>query len=483
MSASREWVRPGSLREIGDFLEHWTALGGDLEAVESLRGGEGPVGSELTILGRSVDNRFATHPMEGWDADLDGRPTELTLRRWERFGRSGVALVWGGEAFAVEKPGRANPNQLFLTDDAGHGLERLRARLLDGAGEARGVSPTQAADRMVVGLQLTHSGRWSRPTPDGPAPLVPAESSLDARFDSVHVLTDGELERIGEAFVESAALAQKVGFDFVDVKCCHGYLLNELLGGHRPEGTYAGASGGRLFVERVIDAVRTECKGLGVGVRLSLGDSPAFTPGDGGVGQATRSGTPEDGLGFDMVSDPEGAWSDPGVALLGHLQSRGVELANISLGCPYTTPHLLRPAAYPPSDGYLPPEDPLVGVARHLRAVRRVRAGCPGLVLVGSGYSYLQEWLGHVAEAEIERGAVDFVGLGRMVLSYPTIARDLLEDRTLERKLVCRTFSDCTSAPRNHMVSGCYPLDSFYKQRPEAQRLRELKRAAAGSDT
>ena len=184
-STKTDWVRPGSLREIGDFLELWKRHGEDLGAVETLQGADGPLGGSFDLLGKRLENRFATHPMEGWDADHDGRPTELTLRRWERFGRSGAALVWGGEAFAVEKAGRANPNQLFLQDAAGSGLERLRSRLLEGAAETRGLSPAQASDRVVIGLQLTHSGRWSRPTPDGPAPLVPAPSEVDARFESV----------------------------------------------------------------------------------------------------------------------------------------------------------------------------------------------------------------------------------------------------------------------------------------------------------
>jgi hypothetical protein len=152
-----------------------------------------------------------------------------------------------------------------------------------------------------------------------------------------------------------------------------------------------------------------------------------------------------------------------------------VVLINVTLGSPYYCPHLQRPAAYPPSDGYLPPRDPLLEVATHLRAVRACRAAVPGLVLVGTGYSYLQQWLAHVAQHEIAAGHVDFVGLGRMVLSYPEFALDVLRGRSLERKRICRTFSDCTSAPRNGLLSGCYPLDPYYKALPDFERLAAVK--------
>ncbi|MEM1247002.1 MAG: NADH:flavin oxidoreductase [Acidobacteriota bacterium] len=464
-----DYVRPGRLRTAEEFLEQWQQHGDDLGVAEVVRGGDGPLGSGAELFGKNLTNRFASHPMEGWDGSRDGRPTELTLRRWRRFGESGAALLWGCEAFSVEPEGRANPNQLCWGPEAAGSLERLRGALQEGSQSAGAT-----LDERAVGLQLTHSGRWSRPEGDA-APLVPASTELDERVGEVQVLTDGELERIGEGFVASARCAWQAGFDFVDVKCCHGYLLNELLGGRRSEGTYRGRTGAQLFVERVIEAIQGECPGLGLGVRISLGDSPPFAPGDRGVGVQSRLGEAQQGLGFDMIDADSDAWADPALSFLRYVQELGVQAVNISLGCPYTTPHLLRPAAYPPSDGYLPPEDPLAGVARHLRAARLAREECPGLRVVGSGYSYLQEWLSAVAEYEIEQERVDFVGLGRMMLSYPEFPRDELEARPLRRKLVCRTFSDCTTAPRHQMVSGCYPLDPFYKERPEAARVRELR--------
>jgi len=154
---------------------------------------------------------------------------------------------------------------------------------------------------------------------------------------------------------------------------------------------------------------------------------------------------------------------------------------NVSLGSPYYTPHLIRPAQYPPSDGYQPPEDPLVGVARHVAVTAELKRAVPDLTIVGSGYTYLQEWVPHVAQHVIRTGMADFVGLGRMMLPYPEMPADILAGRGLARKRICRTFSDCTTAPRKGLVSGCYPLDAFYKQRPEAGTLARLKKESRKS--
>jgi NADPH2 dehydrogenase len=159
----------------------------------------------------------------------------------------------------------------------------------------------------------------------------------------------------------------------------------------------------------------------------------------------------------------------------------GVKLLNTSAGSPYYTPHIQRPAAYPPSDGYQPAHDPLIDVARQIQVVRQLKQQAPnGLAIIGSGYSYLQEYLPQVAQYVIRHGWADSIGLGRVVLSYPTILTEAIHGRALNPRLICRTFSDCTTAPRNGMVSGCYPLDEFYKVRPEFKQLKEIKKNMGG---
>jgi NADPH2 dehydrogenase len=157
------------------------------------------------------------------------------------------------------------------------------------------------------------------------------------------------------------------------------------------------------------------------------------------------------------------------------LESLNIRLVNLSAGSPYYNPHIQRPALFPPSDGYRPPEDPLAGVARQMEVTRILKRQFPNLLIVGTGYTYLQDFLPYVAQAAVREGWVDSVGLGRMVLTYPEMLLDVLQGRQLERKRVCRTFSDCTTAPRNGLPSGCYPLDGHYKHSEAAERLKQIK--------
>jgi 2,4-dienoyl-CoA reductase-like NADH-dependent reductase (Old Yellow Enzyme family) len=191
---------------------------------------------------------------------------------------------------------------------------------------------------------------------------------------------------------------------------------------------------------------------------------------------------PEAGEGYDAAfgllrDERMNEALDDSREFLNLLRELRVRFVCVTAGSPYYNPHFQRPALFPPSDGYLPPEDPLRGVARHIDAAARLKAEFPDLVIVGSAYSYLQEWLPHVAQRVVRDGGADFIGLGRMVLSYPELPADVLAGNPLKRKSICRTFSDCTTAPRNGMVSGCYPLDPFYASRPEAARVKQVKEA------
>ena len=516
LKLSRRYTPPGHHRSVEAFREHLRGLDPAFDCGDELLGPEGPLAKPLALFGREAGNRFAVHPMEGWDGNRDGSPSELTSRRWRRFGQSGAKLVWGGEAVAVVPEGRANPNQLFIDgerlDECVAWLEALRQAILDGHRESG-----LGGDRPVIGLQLTHSGRLSRPDPP-PAPPRPlraqAHPVLDARLGDAAkrpLVSDEQLEEIANAYVRAARCAERVGYDFVDIKCCHGYLLHELLGAHTRPGPYGGPFENRVRLPlRIVAAVRAACPGLGIGVRLSVGDVAPFGAGGDGVGvpEVATSASIEDVAGDSAAGSKSAGVSPaavgaaaPGPADLGFglnpadvglpeptcseairyialLVEAGVEVVNVTMGSPYSCPHLSRPFTYPASDSYLPPEDPLRSVLRQLAAVRTVRAAFPRLPLVGTGYSYLQEWLPHVAEAEVGQGHVDFVGLGRMVLAYPGLPADVLAGRPLERRRICRTFSDCTTGPRNNMVSGCYPLDERYRNTPEFARIKEIKRSA-----
>lgn len=439
-----------------------------------------PLAQPLQVGELRIGNRWCIHPMEGWDAEPDGSPSELTIRRWQRFGESGAKLIWGGEAAAVQPCGRANPRQTLATSTNEAGLRKLLSALQESH-----LAAEQSLDDLVVGLQLTHSGRFCKPNDNQrwEPRIAYHHPLLDPKFniepgDSKVVLSDDELERLIDDFVLAAKLAQRVGFQFVDVKACHGYLLHEMLSARVRPGKFGGDLAGRSRLMRtIIERIQLECPGLAIGVRLSLFDTFPYEASDArGVPMSWDADNPyEFGFGLSPHDPHQIDLSEP-LELLRMLQGAGVAMFNLTCGSPYYNPHIQRPAMFPPSDGYRPPEDPLVGVARQIQATAEVKRQMPELIVVGSGYTYLQEFLPVVAQAVVRSQMVDFVGLGRMVLSYPHMPRDSLTGSPPERKLVCRTFSDCTTAPRIGLVSGCYPLDAFYKQRPERQVINDYKK-------
>jgi len=455
------------LRDIG--------VGFDLDdALESAPAS--PLAQAIDVEGVRVGNRFCVLPMEGWDGTRDGGPSDLTRRRWRHFGVSGAKLIWGGEAVAVRHDGRANPNQLMLTPATQSGIACLRNDLVAAHRERFGAN---ADGDLYIGLQLTHSGRYARPVEKMRSePLAAYQHPfLDRRFpDGIRLISDEDLDRLVDQFVAAARLAWDAGFAFVDVKHCHGYLGHELLSARDRSGRYGGCFENRTrFLRSVVDGIRANVPRLAVGVRLSAVDTVPFSKDANGVGVAETSPAGYR-WAFGLLDDRMDAALTDARELLALLERLGVRWVCVTAGSPYYNPHVQRPALFPPSDGYTPPEDPTLGVARHIDATAQLKAAFPSLVIVGSGYSYLQDWLPHVAQQSVRRGLTDFVGLGRMVLAYPDLPADVLEGRALQRKRICRTFSDCTTAPRLGLVSGCYPLDPMYLHHPDAERLKALKK-------
>jgi NADPH2 dehydrogenase len=476
----------GSIRSIDAFEDYLESLELSIPMEKQVVCGAGSsLAQPIRLKKLTIGNRFAIHPMEGWDGAADGKPTENTLRRWRRFGSSGAKLIWGGEAVAVTHDGRANPNQLMAGPGTRDGLALLREALVEEHRRTIG-----SVDGLVVGLQLTHSGRFSRPNSSTRLepqilyhhPLLDSRLGIESGYP---VLTDGEIRRIIEAFHKAARMAYGIGFDFVDIKHCHGYLGHEFLSAYTREGDYGGSLQNRTrFLREIVEGIRASAPSLEIGVRLSAFDTIPFRP-DGQPGSKPGTGVPEQfqdhapyrwGFGVSSANplEPDLSETETFISLL---IDEGIELLNVSAGSPYYNPHIQRPALYPPSDGYLPPEDPLKGVERQMLAVRVLKQRFPNVAMVGSAYSYLQDFLPNVAQAAVRGGWVDVVGLGRMALAYPELPQDLLEGRPLRHKKICRTFSDCTTAPRKGLPSGCYPLDEHYKRSEAAGKLKEAKRA------
>ncbi len=426
--------------------------------------------------GVRVGNRFCVLPMEGWDGTSDGRPSELTIRRWTHFGQSGAKLIWGGEAVAVREDGRANPNQLLINGDTASDLAALRETLTAAHAERFG-----STDDLYVGLQLTHSGRFARPHDSQRAEprIVYHHPVLDRRLGlgrGYPCVTDEELDRLVDDFVRAGERAWAAGFQFVDLKHCHGYLGHELLSAFDRPGRYGGSFENRTrFLREVVQGLRARAPKLGLAVRVSVFDTAPYRKGADEVGVSeVDEATYTNAFGLLRGGEPAPDLTEA-LRLLDLLASLDVRWVCITAGSPYYSPHIQRPALFPPSDGYLPPEDPLVGVARQIAATAWLKHRAPRLAFVGSGYSYLQEWLPHVAQHVVRTGGADFIGLGRMVLAYPELPADLLAGRPISTKRLCRTFSDCTSGPRNGLVSGCFPLDPFYAAHPHAALLKRAK--------
>jgi len=479
-------LRLGTVKEVAHFQAHVASLGIHIPCDRKLLTQESsPLRLSLNRGGLTIGNRIVVHPMEGWDGAADGNPSEHTKERWRKFGRSGAKLIWGGEAVAVSHEGRANPNQLVIAAHTQKGLSELRRILIDEHSRTTG-----SQDGMLIGLQLTHSGRYCRPnrhTQPEPRilyhhPILDKRLGLSADYP---LLADVEIAAIIEDFHRAARLAQDLGFDFVDIKHCHGYLGHEFLSAHTREGKYGGSFENRTrFLREVVEGIRANVPGLAIGVRLSGFDTVPYRPDpsksvDGNLGP----GVPEAhghlipyrwGFGVDARRPTEIDLTET-IRFLHLLEELNVPLVNLTAGSPYYNPHIQRPALYPPSDGYAPPEDPLIGVARQMKIARELKKHSPNLIFVGTGYTYLQDFLPNVAQAAVREGWIDAVGMGRMILTYPEILFDASEGRPVAHKRICRTFSDCTTAPRKGLPSGCYPLDSYYKHSELAGKLKLAK--------
>jgi 2,4-dienoyl-CoA reductase-like NADH-dependent reductase (Old Yellow Enzyme family) len=431
-------------------------LGTDLRFSDELA----PLFTPLTVGPRTVGNRWCIHPMEGCDGEPDGRPGELTYRRYVRFGAGGAKVIWG-EACAVSDDGRMNPRQLWL--HAGNRDDF--ARMVAGCRAAHRAANGDDSD-LLFGLQLTHSGRYSyrRPLIATHDPLLVGRYKVTA---DTPLLTDDELKRLVDDYVAAAMLAVQAGFDFLDVKQCHRYLLNELLGARNRPGPYGGSFENRTRLARdIFLAIRAAVpSNVVLATRMNGFDGVPFHKAASGDGEPDPFTTPVvNGWGLNPTDPLTPDLTEP-IRWVQEMRQLGVSLVNVALGNPYAQPHFGRPFEYPPPDGYESPEHPLVGVDRHFKIAGAIQAANPGLAVVGTGYSYLQEFLPQAGAANVRDGRITLVGVGRASLAQPDWVRQLLDHGRLDRKRVCRTFSYCTALmrakdhPLGQYPTGCPPFD------------------------
>jgi 2,4-dienoyl-CoA reductase-like NADH-dependent reductase (Old Yellow Enzyme family) len=470
-------------KSVAELEAENARLGTDLRFSDDLA----PTFAPITVGTRAVGNRWCVHPMEGCDGELDGTPGELTFRRYVRFGAGGAKLLWG-EACAVTNESRATPRQISLNDSTKPAFARIVADCRKAHRDANGTDSD-----LMFGLQLTHSGRYSHPRPI----IATHDPILDPRTvankqtgekvaPDYPIIGDDELKRLVDDYARVAKLAVEVGFDFIDMKQCHRYLANELLGARNRPGPYGGSYENRTrFMREAIQAVRAAVPAhIVIATRLNIFDGIPFHKGANDDGAPDAHSLPlANGWGM-SETDPFAVDLTEPIRWIGEMRALGVTLVNATMGNPYAQPHYGRPFEYPPPDGYESPEHPLTGVDRHFRATEQIQRAFPDLALVGTGYSYLQEFLPQAAAANVRDGRVSIVGVGRATLSQPDWVRQLLDHGKLDRKRVCRTFSYCTALmrskqhPLGQFPAGCPPFDkeTYGDVWKEAQALLQLKK-------
>ena len=378
----------------------------------------------IKVGNKTAANRLVCQAMEGCDGTAEGSPDSLTKRRYERFAKGGAGLIWF-EATAVMEEGRANPRQLYINETNLDNFKRQVEEIKETALKTNGYEP-------IVIMQATHSGRYSKPN-GIPAPLIAYNNPIfekDNPISSDRIVTDEYLDRVGAALVNGALLAEKAGFDGVDIKCCHRYLNSELLSAFNRAGKYGGSfeNRTRLLRESIKGAIDSCSKDFIVSSRLNVYDGFAYPYG---------FGVKNDGsLDFD-ATEPD--------MLIKELYKYGVRILNITMGNPYFNPHINRPFAH---GEYEAPEHPLTGVARVLNGTAELKKLNPEMLLICSAVSFLGVAAPNVVSAFIKNNKFDFAGFGRTVFAYPDFANDILKNGGMDKNKICICCSKCTEIMR-----------------------------------
>lgn len=395
----------------------------------------------VSVEGFSVPNALAVLPMEGCDGSASGAPSPLTFRRYRRFAAGGSGVIWF-EATAVVPQGKANPRHLYISQDNRASYQEL-------------VQETRTAARHSMGeghnplciLQLTHAGRYSKPAGRAEPVIAGLNSLLDHSSGAGpgrEPVSDDELDELQNDYVQASLLARDAGFDGVDIKACHYYLVSELLAAHTRPGKYGGSLQNRArFLLETVDKVRAAAgQDLLITVRLNIYDGIPYPF----------------GFGVDREDHTRPDLGEP-LWLVEQLKQRGVKLLGVSIGNPYYIPHLGRPSIRPLVGGQIPDEHPLHGVSRLFSIAAAVQEKFPDIVVVGCGYSPLKHLLGYAAAANVAKGRVSIVGVGRMAFAYPDYARELSIKGELDPKKSCTCCSMCSQIMRDGGSAGCVIKD------------------------
>ena len=435
------------------FLKNYDELQDELTRLGAVL----PVSDDLTVLsepltfGRTktytLPNRFAVQPMEGFDSGPDGEPAELGFRRYERFAAGGAGLIWF-EATAVRADGRCNSQQFWINEKSADRFATLEEK-------TRSLAKKQFGHDIVSIIQLTHSGRYSKPQRGQRTPVIAQHSGVLGPAhnipDDYPLITDGELDRLQDDYVTAAKLAAKCGFDGVDIKSCHGYLLNELLGAHTREGKYGGSFENRTrFLRETMERVQNEVPGIFVTTRMNAYDAVKYP------------------WGFCSAKDDYKHWDlTEAKQLAAMLHQLGAPLLNVTIGNPYFNPHYNRPYAKAIRGAEPYNEYPLLGVIRFANIVREIQQSLPEVPVTGAGMGWLRHLVPQVAAGLIQQGWATLFGFGRNALAYPDMPKDIMTEGKMEEAQACSACSGCTELMRAETPTGCVLRDREYYRLPE----------------
>lgn len=422
-----------SLEEIENDIHH---LGLDIKISENLD----LYHQKVKVGDFTLPNALASHPMEGGDANFEGSPTEMSFRKYERIARGGAGLIWI-EAVSVCKEGRSNDRELWITEDNWMEFKKLNDHIKKSAKEEFGEDYNP-----ITVIQLNHSGRYCKV--DGkPRPIITTHKELlDNKLGispDYPVVDDEYLDGLQDHFLEAARLSKKAGFDGVDVKACHGYLLGEILSAYEREGKYGGSFENRTrLMTEIVDKIREDkdCEGLLLASRLNLFDAVPYPQGW-GVSEGKE-------LEVDL-SEPK--------KLVKILSDKGVQLMSLTMGNPYYIPHINKP--YDLGD-YVPDEHVIESCNRLISGVGDIQKTFPELTIVGVGYSWFRQFAPYIGAGSLENGMCKVVGFGRISIAYPDFAREILNKEGFRSNKVCISCSKCSELKAKIGTCGCVIRDA-----------------------
>ena len=390
----------------------------------------------VTVNKKTIPNRIAIQPMEGCDGTYEGAIDELTHRRYLRFAKSGAGVIWF-EATAVANEGRANPRQLFLNEKT---LDSFKKLIF----EVRETAYKETKTEPVLIMQATHSGRYSKPN-GVPEPLIAYNKPIfegDNPISSDRILSDDYLKALEEKYAVSAKLAQEAGFDGVDIKCCHGYLMSELMGAYLRKGEYGGSyeNRTRLYFNAFQNAKNAVSDDFIVTSRINVYDGFPYPYGF-GVNE-------HDGLTPDLTEP---------IKVIKTLKERfNTEIIDVTIGNPYVNPHVNRPYNAGP---YKSPEEPIKGVERMMKCVGEIQRSFPDMTVIGSAFSFMKDEGANIAAGAVKSGVCKIAGFGRQAFAYPEFYRDIKEKGAMDERKCCLACGKCTELMRAVKVAGCVIKD------------------------